>query len=156
MLQRGASAMPTTEEIKFLIPIMTGNKAPSGSVTVSRSGTYAYYAFNKNYEQQWGLTGSQTPSTDDYVQYTFAKPVKKITGFVVLAKQAGNTTCGVYAVMSNGTEVLLGSYIAHSDAEFFIGTCECEGEIVSVKIRPMSFILNNVFYVNYLNVLGVE
>lgn len=156
ILQRGAEVR-APEVGKLLIPTMTSNDAPSGVASTSTGSGIAYVCFNQNATASWGMHSGESPSSSDFVKYTFAKPVKKITEWICLAgTQGGTTTCAIYAIFADGTQTQLGQFTETSVEKIFRGTCDVKGEIVAVKVSPWSFGSDKQFYIHYLNVVGVE
>lgn len=159
ILQRGANVTPEPSTGKLLIPNMTANNAPSGVAYSTFLGHQAYFAFDGNFRSK-PLELKDTITLNDYVMYTFAKPVKRITEWFVLADEgplgAIITLCGIYAVMTDGTEVELGRFIENYYSNIFRGECDVSGAIQAIKIKPLEFQSGVGFNIYGMNVVGVE
>ena len=158
MLQRGANATPTISgDSKLLIPTMSSHNSPSGVISAVQNVNNAVRAFDGNFRQAYEYTGAKL---GDYIMYTFEKPVKKITEWIVMT-DAGVlgvviTLCAIYAVMTDGTEVEIGRFTEDYYTRIFRGTCDVSGQIQAIKIMPLEFQNESGFNIYYANVVGVE
>lgn len=135
-----------------LVPVMTSDTTPSGTVTYSSQNTGAdtlgYYAFDGNDSTGWGTNSAS--STGQWVEYEFASSVtfNKISYKIgMLTGSLSATSCAIQAYINDEwTPIATETYASAIDKTVDINT------VTTTKIRVIATGSNSNFYVNRLQI----
>lgn len=143
-----------------LIPKMTSNTSPKGTVSASRysSGKEPYKAFSRE-NNIWQIDYVSSANTSDYLMYTFANTVKSVKAWSLACyKGVGGTADGkILLVLSDNSEVQIGTFTekAEGDMTWHYGNCDYKN-VKAVKIMPIGFTSYSQFTINDFQVYGEE
>lgn len=143
-----------------LIPAMTSNTTPKGTVSASRysSGKEPYKAFSR-VNNVWQIDYTMSATTSDYLMYTFANIVKSVKAWSLACyKNVGGTADGkIILILSDNSEVQIGTFTEQAEGSmtWHYGNCDYKN-VKAVKIMPTAFTSYNQITVNDFQVYGEE
>lgn len=148
-----------------LIPNMTSNTAPKGTVSASRynSKSNPWKAFNGYVSmiEKWQIDYLQSATTNDYLQYQFATPVKRVRFWTLISAKevAGQCDIDIIAILNSGEEVKLANVTTYGGTydypKIYSGQCDLKN-VKAFKFKPTRFSDYNQININEFQCYGEE
>lgn len=146
-----------------LIPDMTSNTSPKGTVSASRNRSDAepWKAFNGyiSTKEKWQIDYTQSATTNDYLQYQFATPVKRVRLWTLFSAKevSGECDIDIIAILNTDEEVKLSNITTYGDVnvKMYSGQCDLRN-VKAFKFKPTRFTEYNQITINEFQCYGEE
>lgn len=159
----GRSGSGSSLLLNPLIPSMTSNTAPKGTVSASRNRSNAepWKAFNGYVtdSEKWQIAYTQSASTSDYLVYIFASPVKRVRLWTLFSAKevSGECNIDIIAVLDTNEEIKLSNIITYggTNVKIYSGQCDLKN-VKAFKFKPTRFTKYNQITINEFQCYGEE
>ena len=144
-----------------LIPDMTSNTSPKGTVSASRYGdsNNPYKAFDGLMNGKWQINYTQPANTNDYLMYTFASPVKRVRLWTLFSAKevGGECDIDIIAVLNSGEEIKLSNVTTYGgmNTKMYSGQCDLKN-VKAFKFKPTRFTDYSQITINEFQCYGEE
>lgn len=146
-----------------LIPDMTSNTSPKGIVSASRNKNNAepWKAFNGyvTSSEKWQIDYTQSASTNDYLMYTFASPIKIVKFWTLFSAKevSGECNIDIIAILNTNEEIKLSNVITYggTNIKIYSGQCDLKN-VKAFKFKPTRFTEYNQININEFQCYGEE